>query len=175
DAPRWPLYRGRWARIRRDSARGVLWDAGPTPPSERLSPPANEESWDADGWFYSGDLATVDDAGDFRIVGRNKDVIIRGGANISPREVEEALSTHPAVREVSVIGLPDDYYGEIVCACVIPTASCDLTLDEARAHLEPKLASFKLPVHLALLESFPLNSMGKVQKAALRETVIAQR
>ena len=135
---------------------------------------ANAASWDSDGWFYSGYLACVDDRGNFRIVGRSKDVIIRGGANVSPREVEEALSSHPAVREVAVVGLPDAYYGEIVCACVIPVPDMSLSSDEARSFLGAKLARFKLPERVVVLPAFPRNSMGKVQKAALIEQVQGQ-
>ncbi len=133
---------------------------------------ANASAWDKDGWFHSGDLATVDHKGYFRVVGRSKDVIIRGGANVSPREIEEILIREPRIREVSVIGLPDDHYGEVVCACVIPKPGENPTVDELRAYLEPLIASYKLPSHIVMLEKFPLNSMGKVRKVALREWVL---
>lgn len=135
---------------------------------------ANASSWDEDGWFYTGDLAVSDQHGNFRIVGRSKDTIIRGGSNVSPREVEEALSAHPAVREVTVLGVPDPYYGEIVCACVIPVPNQALSLEEVLDFLEPKLARFKIPARLVLLDSFPLNSMGKVQKEALKDGLLRE-
>jgi acyl-CoA synthetase (AMP-forming)/AMP-acid ligase II len=137
-------------------------------------PEANDASWDADGWFYSGDLATLDQDKLFRIVGRSKDVIIRGGANVSPREVEEVLMHHPAIREASVIGLADAYYGEIVCACVIPAAGTSPEKDDVLEFLSDRLARYKLPARIVVFEQFPLNSMGKVQKQALRDLVVAQ-
>ncbi len=135
-------------------------------------PEANASSWDEDGWFRSGDLATLDDKRYFRIVGREKDVIIRGGANVSPREIEEILTAEPRIREVSVIGLPDDYYGEVVCACVIPRPGETPTEDEIRAYLAPRIASYKVPSRVVMLDEFPLNSMGKVRKEVLREWVL---
>ena len=135
-------------------------------------PEANASAWDEDGWFRSGDLATVDDKGYFRVVGRSKDVIIRGGANVSPREIEEILTREPRIREVSVIGLPDAYYGEIVCACVIAKPGEKPTTDEVQAYLKPRIASYKLPSRVVILDEFPLNSMGKVRKDVLQELVL---
>ena len=133
---------------------------------------ANASSWDDMGWFRSGDLATVDDKGYFRIVGRNKDIIIRGGANISPREIEEILIREPRIREASVIGLPDEYYGEVVCACIIPKPGDKPTADEIQAYLKARIASYKLPSSVVMLDEFPLNSMGKVRKEVLKERVL---
>ena len=135
-------------------------------------PEANASAWDEDGWFRSGDLATVDDKGYFRVVGRSKDVIIRGGANVSPREIEEILTREPRIREVAVIGLPDAYYGEIVCACVIAKPGESPTTEEIQAYLKPRIASYKLPSRVVMLEEFPLNSMGKVRKDVLQERII---
>ncbi len=135
-------------------------------------PEANAAAWDEDGWFHSGDLATVDDKGYFRVVGRSKDVIIRGGANVSPREIEEILIRETRIREVSVIGLPDEYYGEIVCACVIPKPGQMPSVDEIKAYLETRIASYKVPSRIVLLKEFPLNSMGKVRKDVLKELVL---
>ena len=135
-------------------------------------PAANAASWDADGWFHSGDLAKVDEKGRFRVVGRSKDVIIRGGANVSPREIEEVLAGEPRVSEVCVIGLPDDYYGETVCACVIPKPGERPSGDELRAYLAPRIAAYKVPARIEILGEFPLNSMGKVRKDLLTEWVL---
>ena len=134
---------------------------------------ANEQSWDSEDWFHSGDLATIDAARNFRIVGRSKEVIIRGGANVSPREVEEALATEPRIREVSVIGIPDDYYGEVVCACIIARARQPVSSEEVQAYLNTRLAAYKIPSVVVMVEEFPLNAMGKVQKAVLLEHVLA--
>ena len=130
-------------------------------------PEANEESWDNNGWFHSGDLARIDAQGNFHIAGRSKDVIIRGGANVSPREVEEVIITLPSIRDVSVIGLPDDYYGETVCACVIMENDATIALDDLRHFLGPRLAAYKIPTTAINVEAFPLNAMGKVIKADL--------
>jgi non-ribosomal peptide synthetase component E (peptide arylation enzyme) len=135
-------------------------------------PEANAAAWDEDGWFRSGDLATEDDKGYFRVVGRSKDVIIRGGANVSPREIEELLIHEPRIREASVIGLPDDYYGETVCACVIAMPGEKPTAEELQAYLKPKIASYKLPSRVVMLDEFPLNSMGKVRKDVLAKIVL---
>ena len=128
-------------------------------------------AWDEDGWFRSGDLATMDDKGYFRVVGRSKDVIIRGGANVSPREIEEILTREPRIREVAVIGLPDAYYGEVVCACVIAKPGKPPTAEEIQAYLKPHIASYKLPSRVVILDEFPLNSMGKVRKDVLQERI----
>lgn len=135
-------------------------------------PEATTAAWDSEGWFYSGDLATQDGKGYFRVVGRAKDVIIRGGANVSPREVEEALSGHPYVREVSVIGLADAHYGEVVCACVIAQPDVPMSAEDVRSYLEPRIAAIKIPSRVFFMREFPLNSMGKVRKDVLRQRVL---
>ena len=104
--------------------------------------------------------------------GRSKDVIIRGGANVSPREIEEVLIREPRIREVSVIGLPDDYYGEVVCACVIPKPGDTPTGEEIQAYLRSRIAPYKVPSRVVMLDEFPLNSMGKVRKDVLKEWVL---
>ena len=98
-------------------------------------------SWDDEGWFHSGDLATLDDRGYFRIVGRSKDVIIRGGATVSPREIEEILIRDPRIREVTIIGLPDQFYGEIICACIIPKSGEKLTTPDIQEYLNTQIAT----------------------------------
>ena len=136
------------------------------------NPDANATSWDKEGWFFSGDLATQDEKGYFRIVGRKKDLIIRGGANVSPREIEEILIQQPQIREVSVIGLPDNHYGEIVCACIIPKHGEKPTTDQILGYLETRIAAYKKPARVVIMDEFPLNSMGKVKKDVLREQVL---
>ncbi|MBX6377850.1 MAG: long-chain fatty acid--CoA ligase, partial [Clostridia bacterium] len=135
------------------------------------NPEANARSFTPDGWFLTGDLGVVDESGNLQIVGRKKDMIIRGGANIYPRELEEILFTHPKVLNVAVVGLPDPYLGERTCACIIPKPGETLTLAEVVAFLEGRIARYKLPQHLEIFQDFPLTPTGKVRKFALRELV----
>ncbi|MBO0661602.1 AMP-binding protein [Jiella sp. MQZ9-1] len=125
------------------------------------------ESIDADGFMHSGDLATIDDEGYGNIVGRLKDMVIRGGENVYPREVEEFLYTHPKIRDVQVVGVPDRKYGEELCACVI-ASDPSLTGDELRAFCQGKIAHYKIPRYVELVEAFPMTVTGKIQKFALR-------
>jgi len=132
------------------------------------------EAIDAARWMHTGDLAVMDDAGYCQIVGRLKDMVIRGGENIYPREIEEYLYQHPAVADVQVVGVPDDKYGEQLCAWVQLVA--DQTLDEAelRAFCEGEIAHYKIPCHVRFVESFPLTVTGKVQKFRMREQMIEE-
>jgi acyl-coenzyme A synthetase/AMP-(fatty) acid ligase len=125
-------------------------------------------TYDADGWIRSGDLGIVDRAGNLTVVGRLKEIIIRGGLNVAPREIEELLLRHPAVSEVAVIGVADERLGEITCACVVPTAGVTTTLDALVDFLrDAELAAFKLPQRLMLVENLPKTPTGKVQKVLL--------
>nr|WP_042193705.1 class I adenylate-forming enzyme family protein [Kibdelosporangium sp. MJ126-NF4]CEL20864.1 2,3-dihydroxybenzoate-AMP ligase [Kibdelosporangium sp. MJ126-NF4]CTQ98331.1 2,3-dihydroxybenzoate-AMP ligase (EC 2.7.7.58) [Kibdelosporangium sp. MJ126-NF4] len=125
-----------------------------------------------DGWVRTGDLGVFDEDGYLTVVGRRKDVVIRGGANISPAEVEQALAAHPVVRDVACIGLPDDLMGERLCACVV--AAEPITLDELGAFLTARgVDRFKHPERLLLLESLPLSPAGKVAKDELRAHAMA--
>ncbi|WP_343528959.1 AMP-binding protein [Sphingomonas sp.] len=128
----------------------------------------NAEAIDIDGWMHSGDLATMDEDGYLRIVGRLKDMIIRGGENIYPREIEEALLAHPAVQDAHVFGVSDDYYGEVVCAWI---RRRDDTLDEdgVKALCATSLARYKWPRHIRFVEDFPMTVTGKVQKFVMRK------
>ena len=132
------------------------------------------EAIDAAGWMHTGDLATVDDAGYCRIVGRIKDMVIRGGENIYPREVEEYLYRHPEIRDVQVFGVPDTKYGEELCAWIISKA--DATLDEQsiRKFCQDRISHYKIPRHIRFVESFPSTVTGKVQKFAMREAMIEE-
>ncbi|MGI8706554.1 MAG: AMP-binding protein [Sphingomicrobium sp.] len=135
-------------------------------------PDRTAEAVDCDGWMHTGDLATIDDAGYCRIVGRIKDMVIRGGENIYPREIEEFLLTHPAVADAQVIGVPDKFYGEELCAWIVPKPGAALTEDDVRAHCCDRIAHFKVPRHICLVEGYPMTVTGKVQKFAMREEMM---
>ena len=124
---------------------------------------------DEDGWLHSGDLAAVDENGYYRITGRIKDMIIRGGENIYPKEIEEFLYTHPAIRDVQVIGVPSEEYGEEVMACVILKDGGHLTEDEVRDYVGANLARHKIPKYVKFMKKFPITASGKIQKYKLRE------
>ncbi|MGH8994977.1 MAG: AMP-binding protein [Acidimicrobiales bacterium] len=130
------------------------------------------EAIDAEGWMHTGDLATMDDAGYLNIVGRIKDMVIRGGENIYPREVEEFLYSHPAVRDTSVVGVPDDRYGEELCAWVCLAEGSSATEDELREFCRASLAHFKVPRYVIFVEEFPMTVTGKIQKFKMREVSI---
>jgi len=126
---------------------------------------------DAAGWMHTGDLATIDDGGYCRIVGRIKDMVIRGGENVYPREIEEFLYTHPEIQDVQVIGVPDPKYGEEICAWVVPKRGADLDAEEIRAFCKGRIAHYKVPRYVRLVEGFPTTVTGKVQKFAMREVM----
>ncbi len=124
---------------------------------------------DAGGWMHTGDLGVIDDHGYCNIVGRVKDMIIRGGENISPREIEEFLYLHPAVCDVAVVGVPDPKYGEEVCACIRLRSGMMASEDEIREFCRNRIAHYKVPRYVRFVESFPLTISGKVQKYLIRE------
>ncbi|MGP8297958.1 AMP-binding protein [Streptomyces inhibens] len=125
---------------------------------------------DAARWMHTGDLAVMNDDGYVRIVGRIKDMIIRGGENVYPREIEEFLYSHPKIADVQIVGVPDDKYGEEIAACVILRDPEDpLTRDELARYCRSRLAHFKVPRYLDILEAFPMTVSGKVRKIELRE------
>ncbi|ESQ01032.1 AMP-binding domain protein [Streptomyces sp. GBA 94-10 4N24] len=133
-------------------------------------PGRTAEAVDPAGWMHTGDLAVLRRDGYVEIVGRIKDMIIRGGENIYPREIEEFLYTHPKIADVQVVGVPDGKYGEEVLACVIPKQNAGpLTLEELRAFCRDRLAHYKVPSRLQLLDAFPMTVSGKVRKIELRE------
>jgi fatty-acyl-CoA synthase len=133
-------------------------------------PEKTAEAVDPGRWMHTGDLAVMRDDGYVEIVGRIKDMIIRGGENIYPREVEEFLYGHPKIRDVQVVGVPHERYGEEVLACVIPRDAADpVTLEELRAFCEGQLAHYKIPSRLRILDAFPMTVSGKVRKVELRE------
>ena len=122
-----------------------------------------------DGWLHSGDLALQTPDGYYRITGRLKDMIIRGGENIYPREIEEFLYTHPAVADVQVVGLPDEKMGEEVCAWIRLKPGCSLTEVEAKAYCKERIAHYKVPRFVVFVDEYPTTVTGKVQKFRLRE------
>ncbi|MFB7509180.1 AMP-binding protein [Streptomyces broussonetiae] len=133
-------------------------------------PEKTAEAVDAGRWMHTGDLAVMREDGYVEIVGRIKDMIIRGGENIYPREIEEFLYAHPRIKDVQVVGVPHEKYGEEVLACVIPLDAADpLTLRELRAFCEGRLAHYKIPSRLRILDAFPMTVSGKVRKIELRE------
>ncbi|RLV10504.1 AMP-binding protein [Streptomyces griseocarneus] len=132
-------------------------------------PERSSEAVDADGWMHTGDLAVMDEDGYVRIVGRIKDMIIRGGENVYPREIEEFLYAHPKISDVQVIGVPDEKYGEEIVACVILRPGQTLTRDELARFCRGRLAHYKVPRHLWVRDSFPMTVSGKVRKVELRE------
>ena len=132
-------------------------------------PEATDCAIDADGWLHSGDLGTVDEEGYYRITGRLKDMIIRGGENIYPREIEEFLHTMPGVQQAQVVGVPDEKYGEVVGAFLIPTAGADLAEEDVRDYARSRIARYKVPNHIFIVQEYPLTASGKVQKYKLRD------
>ncbi|MEU3277620.1 AMP-binding protein [Streptomyces antibioticus] len=133
-------------------------------------PEKTAEAVDAGRWMHTGDLAVMREDGYVEIVGRIKDMIIRGGENIYPREIEEFLYGHPGIQDVQVVGVPHEKYGEEVLACVIPRDPADPpTLEDVRAFCEGRLAHYKIPSRLQVLETFPMTVSGKIRKIELRE------
>jgi fatty-acyl-CoA synthase len=132
------------------------------------------EAIDSAGWMHTGDLATIDDDGYCRIVGRIKDMVIRGGENIYPREVEEYLYRHPDIQDVQVFGVPDLKYGEELCAWIISKAGATLDEEGVRRFCQDRISHYKIPRHIRFVESFPSTVTGKVQKFAMREAMIEE-
>jgi fatty-acyl-CoA synthase len=135
-------------------------------------PERTAEAIDQQGWMHTGDLATMDGEGYVNIVGRIKDMVIRGGENIYPREVEEFLYSHPDVADVQVIGVPDERYGEELMAWVIPRGAATLDADQLREFCHGKIAHYKIPRYVKLVDEFPMTVTGKVQKFKMREQAI---
>jgi acyl-CoA synthetase (AMP-forming)/AMP-acid ligase II len=136
------------------------------------NPDANARAFTADGWFHTGDLGTFDSRGYLRIVGRKKEMLIRGGANIYPREIEEVLYQHPKVRDAAIIGVPDPRLGEKTCACVVPKDGETITFEEVIEFLRPKIATYKLPEVFKVFSDLPRTPTGKIQKGPLLGLVL---
>jgi fatty-acyl-CoA synthase len=132
------------------------------------------EAIDAEGWMHTGDLGTIDEDGYGNVVGRIKDMVIRGGENIYPREVEEFLFRHPKVRDVQVVGIPDDRYGEELCAWIILREGAGAMPEEIRDFCRGKISHHKIPRHIRFVDSFPMTVTGKVQKYLIREAMVSE-
>ena len=137
-------------------------------------PDRTAEAIDADGWMHTGDLAVMAEDGYVNIVGRSKDMVIRGGENVYPREVEEFLYTHPDVEDVQVIGVPDARYGEELMAWVRRRPGATVDEDGLRAFCQGRIAHFKIPRYVKFVDDFPMTVTGKVQKFKMREESIAE-
>jgi fatty-acyl-CoA synthase len=150
-------------------ARGYLVMRGYWNDRERT-----DESIDSAGWMHSGDLATIDKEGYVRIVGRIKDMVIRGGENVYPREIEEFLYTHPDVADVQVIGVPDERYGEELMAWVVLRPQATASVEDVRDFCRGQIAHFKIPRYVKFVDSFPMTVTGKVQKFKMRQQAIEE-
>ncbi len=135
-------------------------------------PERTGEAIDADGWMHTGDLATMDDEGYVNIVGRSKDMVIRGGENVYPREVEEFLYSHPSIADVQVIGVPDQRYGEELMAWIILRDGASLDADAIREFCHGRIAHYKIPRYVKTVDAFPMTVTGKVQKFKMRDQAI---
>ena len=135
-------------------------------------PEATAAAVDADGWLHSGDLARKNADGTFVITGRLKDMIIRGGENIYPKEIEEFIYTHPSVSDVQVIGVPDARYGEAVMACIVLKEGKKISEKEMSEYIKSHMARHKVPQYIEFVDSFPMNAAGKILKYKMREEAI---
>ena len=135
-------------------------------------PEATAAAIDADGWLHTGDMARRDEDGYFKITGRIKDMIIRGGENIYPKEIEDFIYTHPQVSDVQVIGVPDKAYGEEIMACLIKEAGGTVTEEEIKEYVKSHMARHKTPKYVEFVGSFPMNAAGKIQKYKMREQAV---
>ena len=138
------------------------------------NPAATTEAIDRARWMHTGDLATMDDSGYVNIVGRIKDMIIRGGENIYPREIEEFLYAHPDVSDVQVIGVPSERYGEEVMAWVKPRAGASPTGESLEAYCRGRIATNKIPRYWKFVDAFPMTVTGKIQKYRMREESVEE-
>ena len=135
-------------------------------------PKATAAAIDKDGWLHTGDLACKTPEGNYRITGRLKDMIIRGGENIYPKEIEEFIYTHEKVKDVQVIGVPDEQLGEEIMACIILKDGETMTADEMRTYIREHMAKHKVPKYIDFVDSFPMNVAGKILKYKMREDAI---
>ena len=132
-------------------------------------PEATAQVIDKDGWLHTGDIAMVDENGYYKITGRLKDMIIRGGENIYPKEIEDFIYTHSSVSDVQVIGIPSKEYGEEIMACVILKKGAIATEDDIKQYVKSHMARHKTPSYVTFIDEFPMTASGKIQKFKLRE------
>jgi len=137
-------------------------------------PDQTDETVDEEGWLHSGDLGVMDEDGYVQVVGRIKDMIIRGGENIYPKEIEEFLYTHPGIQDAQVVGVPDEKYGEEVCAWIKPKEGVELSIDEIKGFCKQRIAYFKVPRYIRLVDEFPMTVTGKIQKFKMREHMLQE-
>lgn len=136
------------------------------------NPEATEQAIDKEGWLHTGDLAIMDENGYCKITGRLKDMIIRGGENVYPREIEEFLYSHPDILDVQVVGVPDEVYGEEVMAWIILKDQVNITADEIKEYCKDKISKHKIPKHITFTKEYPMTASGKIQKFKLKEQAI---
>ena len=137
-------------------------------------PDQTREAIDEEGWFYTGDLATMDEKGYIRIVGRKKEMIIRGGYNIYPREIEEIYYKHPSILEIAIVGLPDTVLGEISCAAIKLKPGHFEEEESMKAFIKDKVADYKVPDRVVFLDRIPMTDSGKIKKDALEKVLREQ-
>jgi len=137
-------------------------------------PEKTAEAIDSEGWLHTGDLATMNESGYINIVGRLKEMVIRGGENIFPREIEELLIRYPKVVDAQVLGVPDSFFGEELLAVVLPKEGEQLTEEELREYCKGQISHQKIPRYFQFVTTFPMTASGKVQKFVLRENAIEE-
>jgi fatty-acyl-CoA synthase len=135
-------------------------------------PEATKAAIDENGWLHTGDMARCDENGYYKITGRIKDMIIRGGENIYPKEIEDFIYTHPQVKDVQVIGVPDKQYGEEIMACVVLKEGVTMTEDELKDYVRSHMAKHKTPRYVDFVDDFPMNAAGKILKYKMREQAV---
>jgi fatty-acyl-CoA synthase len=138
------------------------------------NPSGTRSTIDADGWNHTGDLGTMDEEGYVRIVGRIKEMVIRGGENIYPREIEEFFHTHPKIEDVYIIGVPDEKYGEELMAWIKVQDGLKMTEEEVKAFCDGQIARYKIPRYVKFVDGFPATVTGKIRKMEMREISIKE-
>ena len=137
-------------------------------------PQESRKFFSEDNFFRTGDLASIDSQGYVRIVGRSSELIIRGGYNIYPNELEDIVRTHPAVERVCALGIPDEIFGELVCVCIVPVEGAIVTADEVKDYLHDQVADYKVPDVVKFFDELPMSDDGKIQRAELARLVAAE-
>jgi len=135
------------------------------------APDKTAEALESDGWLHTGDLGYMDEDGFVFVTGRIKELIIKGGENIAPREIDDVLYTHPAILEAAAVGIPDDQYGEEIMCCCVLKPDCICTEEEIREYCRERLGNFKTPKFVRLVDDIPKGPSGKIQRLKLREQI----